>query len=381
MDKHQKHTKLSRPHLGEFHRNELGMLGTNCGNIRKLVNAITQELYRQYKIAYVDADHKSPETSNDLILEQGGVLEFTDKITYRSLNYKQSFNSFQNRVLFNEQDLVLVNSNHFTAQNQVVVIDPAKPLDKKLEKLTNVQLILLADGVAGMPDYLTQYLPVGFAAPVLKLSDTLAITIFIDKWLQQKLPPLNGLVLAGGKSERMQTDKGSLNYFGKSQRLHVHELLSVHCANTFVSYADAGKVNNEEQLPVITDTFTGLGPFGGILSAFQIDPNAAWITVACDLPYLSAKTLAYLVGQRNPSKVATCFMDSDGKFPEPLITIWEPRAYPVLLQFLSQGYSCPRKVLINSDVELLQAPDVTELQNVNFPEERDIAMQQLHKTT
>ena len=381
MDKHQKHAKLSRPNLGEFHRHELGILGTNCGNIRKLVNAVTQELYQEYKIAYVDADHKSADTNDDSILENGGVLEFTDRITYRSLNYKQSFNAFQNRALFNEQDLVLVNGNHFAAQNQVVIIDPAKPLDKKLEKLTNIQLILLADGVTGMPDYLTQYLPVGFAASVLKLNDTLSITTFIDKWLQQRMPPLNGLVLAGGKSERMQVDKGSLNYFGKSQRLHVHQLLSVHCADTFVSFADAGKVNHEEQLSVITDTFTGLGPFGGILSAFQTNPNVAWLTLACDLPYLSAQTLAYLVGQRNPSKVATCFMDSDGKFPEPLITIWEPRAYPIMLQFLSQGYSCPRKVLINADVELLQAPDLSELQNINFPQERDMVMQHLHKTT
>jgi molybdenum cofactor guanylyltransferase len=68
-------------------------------------------------------------------------------------------------------------------------------------------------------------------------------------------------------------------------------------------------------------------------------------------------------------------MDSDSRFPEPLITIWEPRAYPLLLQFLSQGYSCPRKVLINSDVELLQVPDVQAIQNVNYPEQRDAAMQ------
>lgn len=381
MDKHQKHAKLLKPHLGEFHRNELAILGTNCTNIRNLVNAITQELYQQYKIAYVDAEHKNADVADDSVLTHGGTMELTDRITYRSLGTKQTFNSFQNRVLFNEQDLVLVNGNHFIASNQIVVIDPAKPLEKKLEKLSNVQLILLTDGVSSLPDYLTQYLPAGFAAPVLKATDTLAIASFIDKWLQQKLPVINGLVLAGGKSERMQADKGSLNYFGKSQRLHVHELLSPHCAEVFVSYADAGKINADEQLPVVIDTFTGLGPFGGILSAFQTNPNVAWLTVACDLPYLSAQTLAYLVEHRNPSKVATCFMDSDNQFPEPLITIWEPRAYPMMLQFLSQGYSCPRKVLINSDVELLQVPDVAELQNINYPEERERVMQGLDKTS
>lgn len=380
-DKHQKHAKLARPDAGEFNRNELAILGTTCSNIRILANKLVQELYAKYRIAYVDADHKATATDDDSTLTYGATLEFTDKITYRNLNFKQSFNAFQNRALFNEQDLMLVNGNHFTAQSQIVIIDPVKPLDKKLEKLTNIQLILLAEGVESIPDYLTQHLPVGSAAPILKLNDTLAIANFIDKYLSQRQPQLNGLVLAGGQSQRMQTDKGSLEYFGKSQRLHVHELLSKHCAEVYVSYANAQAVNEQEQLPVVIDTFMGLGPFGGILSAFQSNPNAAWFTVACDLPYLSPETLAYLAEHRNPSKIATCFMDSENKFPEPLITIWEPRAYSVMLQFLSQGYSCPRKVLINSDVELLQAPTIEDLQNVNYPEQRQEAMTRLRKTS
>lgn len=82
---------------------------------------------------------------------------------------------------------------------------------------------------------------------------------------------------------------------------------------------------------------------------------------------------------RNPSKLATVFLDSEGKFPEPLITIWEPRAYPVLLRYLSQGYSCPRKVLINSDVEVLKAPDVQEFQNINDPEAYASAIKTIKK--
>lgn len=369
-----------RPALGEFHRNELAILGTTCGNIRTLSNKIIQELYAKYQVAYVDADHKAPQIDEDSVLTQGANLEFTDKITYRSLSYKQSFNSFQNYSLFNEQDVVLVNGNHFKAHSQIVVIDPVKPLEKKLEKLTNIQLILLAYGVDAIPDYITQHLPVGSSVPVLKMNDTLAISTFIDKFLTQRLPQLNGLVLAGGKSQRMQTDKGSLEYFGKSQRLHVHELLSQHCTDVYISYADTHAVNKDENLSYVLDTFTGLGPFGGILSAFQSNPNAAWFTLACDLPYLSSETLAYLVAHRNPSKLATCFVDAENKFPEPLITIWEPRAYPIMLRFLSQGYSCPRKVLINSDVELLQAPVIADLQNVNYPEEKQAAMVNLHKS-
>ena len=70
-------------------------------------------------------------------------------------------------------------------------------------------------------------------------------------------------------------------------------------------------------------------------------------------------------GLLNIFKVATAFLNPETEFPEPLITIWEPRSYPVLFQFLTQGYSCPRKVLINSEIELLHLEEHEVLMNVN----------------
>ena len=65
-------------------------------------------------------------------------------------------------------------------------------------------------------------------------------------------------------------------------------------------------------------------------------------------------SLSQLVENRNvPQKFATSFKSPTLEFPEPLICIWEPRAYGRLLEFLSWGYSCPLKALINSDIELL----------------------------
>ncbi|MGA0212736.1 MAG: molybdenum cofactor guanylyltransferase, partial [Flavobacteriaceae bacterium] len=77
-----------------------------------------------------------------------------------------------------------------------------------------------------------------------------------------------------------------------------------------------------------------------------------------------------LVEGRNPNKLATCFYNSQTQFPEPLITLWEPKAYPVLLDFLSRGYSCPRKVLINSSIEMLTLEDEKVLFNANTPEDK-----------
>jgi len=117
----------------------------------------------------------------------------------------------------------------------------------------------------------------------------------------------------------------------------------------------------------LPDSFLGLGPYGGILSAFQKHPNYAWLVMAVDLPKMDGQGIQELMDARDISKVATAFLNPDSQFPEPLITIWEPKSYPILLQFLAQGFSCPRKVLINSDVRLIKPKHPEKLVNVNSP--------------
>jgi molybdenum cofactor guanylyltransferase len=380
---HQKHIKLERPSLGHFGRMELAILGTPCGNIKKLAFALTQNLAATLKIAYVDADHKNADTEAEngpdlhTAIGHGAAFEYTDKITFQRLDHKTALNEFERKALFQPADLVLVNGNHFPAQAQIIVIDPAKPLEKKLDKLTHVQLILLAVGVTEVPEFIQNHVPDFAQVPVLALNNIPDITSFVESYYQAGIPPLHGLVLAGGKSTRMQQDKGLLRYHKSDQRTHVHQLLSTYCAETYVSCNAAQVTEVAGKLPYLEDRFLNLGPKGGILTALQSNPNAAWLTVACDLPFLSAASLEYLVQHRDPTKMATAFYDSEGKFPEPLLTIWEPRSYPQLLLFLSLGYSCPRKALINSEVKLLTIPDETELRNVNDPVAYEQTVQEL----
>jgi molybdopterin-guanine dinucleotide biosynthesis protein A len=97
------------------------------------------------------------------------------------------------------------------------------------------------------------------------------------------------------------------------------------------------------------------------------------------LPLIDENTIKYLTANRNVSSIATAYKSTFDDFPEPLITIWEPKSYPVLLSFLAQGYSCPRKVLINSDITLLNAPNPGDLTNVNTQEELDKVKYLLHQ--
>ncbi|MCO5934801.1 NTP transferase domain-containing protein [Mucilaginibacter sp. RB4R14] len=188
--------------------------------------------------------------------------------------------------------------------------------------------------------------------------------------LSKLIPKLNGLVLAGGKSTRMGVDKGAINWYGKEQRYHMADLLKKHCNQVYISCRDVEQQKEiDAEYLSLPDTFTGLGPYGAILSAFREQPDAAWLIIACDLPLVDAGVIQYLVDNRNTATIATAYQSNYQDFPEPLITIYEPKSYPVLLQFLAQGYSCPRKVLINSDVTILKALDLDALANVNTPEE------------
>lgn len=377
-DKHQKHVSMTKPKYGEFGRNELAIMGTSCGLIQEFAAQLAQQLSPSYGVAYVDKEHGDENGSN--VKELAGIQMLERNSTTR-LDIPGALSAYERRAQFNRQDLVLINGNHFLAKMQVLVIDPVKSLEKKLDRLTDVKLILLKDATVEIPDLIKENLEDWQRKPVFVLTETNKIADWIQAWMEQQISDVKGLVLAGGESKRMQKDKGELVYHGSSQREHVLSVLEPFCSATYLSCNAKQAAALKGQPNIIEDTFTALGPMGGILSAFRLDPNAAWLTLACDLPYLSEQTLQYLLAHRNPSKVATAFLNAAGEFPEPLVTLWEPRAYPILLNYLSQGYSCPRKVLINTDIEVLKAPDSKEFYNVNHPEEYEQVVRELSAAT
>ena len=182
---------------------------------------------------------------------------------------------------------------------------------------------------------------------------------------------LNGLVLTGGRSTRMGQDKSRLIYHEKPQREHLTDLLQPFCGTVFwsVNAEQAAELTMANQ-PVIVDAFDIPGPLNGILSAFRHDPEAAWLVVACDMPLLTETSLTALVAGRDASKPATAFYDSNGQFPEPLLSIWEPAIEPIIQTALASGYYAPRPILMLADCHLLTVPDVRELLNVNKPAEQ-----------
>jgi molybdopterin-guanine dinucleotide biosynthesis protein A len=374
---HKKHSDISRPSLGNFGRNEFAITGTTCNNVKALAEEVIKALSTKYKCAYVDAEHKEKGFAET----QDAFITYTDKISFKEFQLKKELDKFQYHQLFNEADLILVNGNHHEASKQIVVMDKVKEasLQKRISQLTNVQLILLAENNGEIFGFVKEAVPNWQQLPTFNLNEAENIISFFEKQLEQSVPALNGLVLAGGKSVRMGYDKSLIKWHGKEQRYYMADLLKQVCKDVFISCRKKKKDEIDSGYKALADTFTALGPYGGILSAFRKYPDAAWLVTACDLPLLNLDTLQHLIKNRSTSAIATTFESPHDGLPEPLITIWEPKAYPILLSFLSQGYSCPRKVLRNNDVQIIKAINAEALMNVNTPEELERVKNILHQ--
>lgn len=178
---------------------------------------------------------------------------------------------------------------------------------------------------------------------------------------------ISALILSGGLSSRMGEEKRLINYHGKTQEQYLFDLLNPCCSEVYIS------INSSQQteLPFIKDLDLPIkSPMVGILSAFKQDPNTAWLVVACDMPFVSEKTIECLLKHRNSEKYATAFENPDEHFPEPLLTIYEPKIYEKLQEALNQGKKSPMKVLQSLDIELIKDFDYQWLQNINTSEER-----------
>jgi len=379
---HKKHSNIARVDTGNYGPNEWAIVGGFCTAIKLLADQVISALSSQYKCAYVDATHSDELIAPPGRLAAGADLDYTDQVNYQQANFSTAFTAFGQRQLFAGSDLVLVNGNHHRAKAQVVIMDWTKEasLQKRMSQLTNVQLFILADNVDDVFDFIKEALPNWQQVPICRIDETEKIIAFFNVKMHQAKPGLNGLVLAGGKSTRMGFDKSKANWNGREQRYHVADMLKIFCNEVYISRSSEQQLI-DDRYPSLTDTFINLGPYGAILSAFREKPGNAWLVVACDLPLLDMETLRYLTDNRDVSAIATAFGNGYENLPEPLIAIWEPKSYPVLLSFLAQGYSCPRKVLIKSDSKLINAHDKHALTNVNTPEELEKIKKLLQKTT
>lgn len=111
-----------------------------------------------------------------------------------------------------------------------------------------------------------------------------------------------GLVLAGGRSSRMQQDKALLTFDGKSLLERAEEvLLQSGCTKVLISRNQPGFLN---------DIYPDAGPLGGIYAALMHQAiGDSLIVLPVDMPFVSPELLQYLVNKGQAQASACYFKD------------------------------------------------------------------------
>ncbi len=185
-----------------------------------------------------------------------------------------------------------------------------------------------------------------------------------------ELRPVWGLVLAGGRSRRMGSDKALLEKDGRTQLERTVDLLGRHLDRVFVSARpDQAQDAERAKFELIMDRYEDLGPVAGILSAMEAHPDVDWLVAACDLPNVDDRNVGALLESRTGDVPFTAFRSAYDGLPEPLFAIYSRGSVDIVSGYVADGIRCPRKMIIRSEVPLLDQPDPGSLDNVNSPED------------
>ncbi len=129
-------------------------------------------------------------------------------------------------------------------------------------------------------------------------------------------------ILAGGKSKRMGTDKGLVNFKGIPMILHILKILNkLNLKTSIIS-------NNQEYLkfgkPLFQDLIPDKGPLGGLFTALDYAQSPLVLLLACDMPSINEEGIKSLMELSEPGKVTVA---TDSKQISPLFA-----CYPVSLK-------------------------------------------------
>jgi molybdopterin-guanine dinucleotide biosynthesis protein A len=103
-----------------------------------------------------------------------------------------------------------------------------------------------------------------------------------------------GVVLAGGASTRMGTDKALIDVAGRPMIDHVTSALGEVCTDLLI----VGRRGTLNRIPCVPDDHPGrLGPAAGVATALRVADGQAVLVVAVDQPFLRTETLRRLVAE------------------------------------------------------------------------------------
>jgi len=199
------------------------------------------------------------------------------------------------------------------------------------------------------------------------------LLLFLEEWLKKKIAekPLFGLILLGGQNRRMGEAKQMLLINGRTWLEQIAAAMQPFVRHLVV--AGNGQVPiSLSGLTRLPDCLDCQGPLTGMLSALRWQPEAAWLTVACDMPLVSTAAIKWLIDQRTPG-IWGIVPQLAPKLPEPLFALYDGRLLGMMEDIA--GRQEPRPALVAAHPKVFSPLVPEELQpawtNINSHAELD----------
>ena len=194
-----------------------------------------------------------------------------------------------------------------------------------------------------------------------------------------------GFILAGGASSRMGRDKGLLDFGGVPLILHTARLLEPLVAEVTVvgspgRYAKLGlcAIADHMQARGGPDKL-GSGPLAGIATALAATRSSWNLIVACDLPYLSARWLEWLLSRALRSRREAVVPRTDRGI-EPLAAVYRRECGGPIAAALARGVRKVSDAIEELRVDFVYPrewrgidPSGLVLKNMNAPGDYEVA--------
>lgn len=161
-----------------------------------------------------------------------------------------------------------------------------------------------------------------------------------------------GIVMCGGKSSRMGSDKVVISYHGIQQWKYLYNQLVFICDEVIISCRQEQAALFNDDINIVIDKWNDIGPLAGILSVMEQYPTSTIMVVGCDYPLVHIEDLKLLKEQAKQSFEVTTFMDKSSMTIEPLIAVYQP----IMLSHLKKG-------LANKNYSLQK---IIKVANANF---------------
>ncbi|MPQ47892.1 NTP transferase domain-containing protein [Marinifilum sp. N1E240] len=180
-----------------------------------------------------------------------------------------------------------------------------------------------------------------------------------------------GIILSGGKSSRMGTEKGLVAWNGKPLIEYSLECIRGICDQIVIS--SNKNCYNYLNLPVINDEIKECGPIGGIYSCMKKIKADLYLVISCDVPNVPTQLFTDMIGDIEDADLICPIDDSNRK--QPLISVYSANCLSILTSELMDGNYKMMRLLDLLKVKLFQiSPNLDYynsklLSNANSPDD------------